>query len=185
MRLRTVCALAGVLALGGCLHAVTIPQQEFALKEACHGKDRILASRNGISIYRCGEGDQAKFVAYQNGTLYSEMNEIDAVTLASVGHCAGNGLVRGTPDFEACVRNTRQLTMTQGASLRQTENTAAEEKQRQAIVALAAIGSAAAAGAAAASQSTTQPTFSPVSPLQTPVRCNSQRLGNYINTNCF
>lgn len=57
-------------------------------------------------------------------------------------------------------------------------------KAQQALIAIAAIGAGAAAGAAVASQPAYQPAPA-IAPMQMPVTCNSQRLGNFINTRCF
>lgn len=182
MRLKTVLVVAGLISLGGCIRSVTLPSQEASLKEACYGKDRVLASRNGIAVYRCGEGDQAKYAAYQDGRLNFELNEIDAIDLAAIGHCAGSGFRKGTPEFETCTRGVSQTTRVQANVMRQSENEAAEEKRRQAVVALAALGAAAAAGAAAASQPS--PIVEQPSMFAPRVSCTSRRVGNTVQTNC-
>lgn len=170
MRLRVVCALAGLLALGGCIRSVTIPTQMTALKEACHGKDRPMAGVAGYSVWRCGEGDKAKYAIYKDDVLVRETNELEAAQAAAGFTCIARGLKMGTPEFAACSSNAGQMALAATSTMRDRENAEAEIRQQRAADALIAAG---------ASIQAAQPQT-----VNVRANCTSMRTGTMVSTSC-
>lgn len=174
MRRNLLLAALGCATLGGCIRSVAIPVQEAALKEACYGKDQPMAGVAGYSVWRCGQGDQAKYGIYQNGTLVREANELEASQAAAGFACIGRGLKAGSPEYNACVQSVGSAALSATATLRAQENSEAELRRRQALAALGEAG--AAMSAAAASQPQT---------VRVQTNCTTTRTGMFVNTNCF
>ncbi|MBY0258544.1 hypothetical protein [Methylobacterium sp.] len=167
-------ALCGV-ALGGCIRSVTIPPQEAGLKEACHGKDRPMAGSGGFSVWRCGEGDKAKYAVYQNGALAKEVNELEASQFAAIFACGNRGLKLNTPEMTACAQQAGSSALAATATLRDRENAEAEERRQRAGDAMIAAGAAISAAGAASQPQTVR--------LQ--ANCTTTQVGTFANTNCY
>lgn len=170
MRLRSVCALASLLALGGCIQSVTIPAQMTSLKDACHGKDRPMAGAGDLSVWRCGEGDQAKYAVYRGDVLVKEANELEASQVAGGLSCLSRGFKAKTPEFEACAANIQQVALSATGNLRDRENAEAAARRERAADALIAAG---------ASLQAAQPQT-----VNVQANCTSMRTGSMVSTTC-
>lgn len=178
MRLGLICCVLGALSVGGCIRSVEIPQQEAALKDACHGKDRPMAGVASYSLWRCGEGDKAKYAIYKQGALVSEVNELQASQAAGGFSCIARGLKPNTPEFAACEQQIGSVALNTTSNLRNQENAEAAARRQQIADGLAAAGAAMQASAAA--QAASQPQT-----VRVQTNCTTSRLGNYLNTNCY
>lgn len=170
--MRLVVVVGAAVALAGCIRSVSIPAQEAGLKEACYGKDRPMAGVGGYSVWRCGEGDKAKYAIYQNGALLREANELEASHAAAGFACIGRGLKLNTPEFSTCVQAVGSTALSATASLRDRENTEASVRQQQAADAMISAGAA----ISAAGQPQT---------VRLQANCTTTQVGMFANTNCY
>ncbi len=129
IRIRRVVA-AATLVLCGCVQSVTIPPLEASIKEACRGEDRMIASGEGASAYRCGKGPHARYAVYRDGALVREVNEVEAVDFAAGLSCLQRGHRLGSPEHAVCRTEAVNLTVAQANQMRATENAEAPIPQR-------------------------------------------------------
>lgn len=172
MRWSYLVALGAAAMLGGCLRPVTIPTQLASLKEACHGKDQPMAGVAVYSVWRCGEGDRAKYAIYKGDALVKESNELEAAQAAAGFTCIGRGMKLNTPEFNACVAENGRAALTATAAMRGRENLQAEIRQQQVADALIQAG--------AAVQAAQPQTVN----VNVQANCTSTRTGMFVNTNC-
>ena len=118
MRVGPVIAAAATVLLGGCLHSVNIPPLEASVKEACHGEDRLIASGEGASAYRCGKGPRARYAVYKSGALVREVNELEVIDFAAGLTCLQSGHKLGSPEHAACRIETANLTIAKTNQMR-------------------------------------------------------------------
>lgn len=174
MRWSHLIVIGAVALLGGCLRSVTIPAQLTSLKEACHGKDQPMAGVATFSVWRCGEGDRAKYAIYKGDALMKESNELEAAQAAAGFICIGRGLKLNTPEFNACAAEGSRAALTATAQLRGQENLQAQIRAQQVADAFAQAGAAIQAA---------QP--APPQTVNIRTNCTSTRMGSFVNTNCF
>ena len=122
MRVGRVIAAAATVLLCGCLHSVTIPPLEASIKEACRGEDRLIASGEGASAYRCGKGPKARYAVYKSGALVREVNELEVIDFAAGLTCLQTGHKLGSPEHAACRTETANLTVAKANQMRAAES---------------------------------------------------------------
>jgi hypothetical protein len=130
LRVWPVVTAVATLLLCSCLPAMTIPPLEASIKEACRGEDRLIASGQGASAYRCGKGPRAQYAVYKDGRLVREVNEFEAVDFAAGLTCLQWGHRLGSPQHAACRVETVNLTIAQAKRVRALEPSEASARQQ-------------------------------------------------------
>ncbi|GEP08121.1 hypothetical protein MOX02_61590 [Methylobacterium oxalidis] len=130
MRAGPVLSVAATVLLCGCLQSVTIPPLEVSIKEACRGEDRLIASGEGASAYRCGKGPRARYAVYKDGRLVREVNELEIIDLAAGLTCLQAGHKLGSPEHAVCRVETANLTVAKAHEVRAAERSEAPTTQQ-------------------------------------------------------
>lgn len=151
-----------------------------AAEQACYSKDQKKGFKSRSEYMAC-VNDAENF---QRPLLkYTDLLDLKFAVRKSLGQKMDSGtLTQADAEVEFQKTVSAIATETQrrdlaARSVAAQEEAIADSRQQQASAALLSAGTAL--------MTSPQPAFSPAAALQSPVRCNSQRLGNYISTNCF